>query len=287
MPTAEMPAAGPNQAQIEYWNDVRAGGWLEHQDQLDGLIAPLGEAALAAARPAPGERVLEVGCGTGASALALARAVGPEGHVTALDIVGAFLERVAARAAAEGLGRIETLCADAQIHDFPHAAFDLVFSRLGIMFFADPPAAFANLRRALAPDGRLAFVCWQALPRNPWVMRPMQVAAQVIELPAPPAPGTPGPFSLADPDRVRAILDGAGFRDVTVDAFETDLHIGADLDAALHLALNVGPLSGILREAGEEARAEVAPLLRAELEQHARNDGVHLGAAAWVVRARP
>src|SRR5262249_6517301 len=149
------------------------------------------------------ERVLDVGCGTGQTSIELARRAGPGGAVTGIDISAPMLARARARAADAGARTVTFLDADAQTHRFDPASLDVCFSRFGIMFFAAPDAAFANLRSALRPAGRLAFVCWQSMRDNPWMLVPLMAAAAHITLPPPPAPDAPGPFSFADADRVR------------------------------------------------------------------------------------
>jgi SAM-dependent methyltransferase len=166
---------------------------------------------------------------------------------------------------------------------------DLVFSRFGVMFFADPPAAFANLRRALAPGGRLAFVCWQGPERNEWVRVPLAAAAQHLPLPRP-APGTPGPFAFSDLERTRAILAQAGFREIEIEPHERELAIArGSLDEAVGFLTQIGPLSRALREAGEpsaELREAVAESVREALAPYAGPQGVRLGSASWIVTAR-
>src|SRR6185369_15072156 len=179
--------------------------------------------AMDAAAVAAGERVLDVGCGCGSTTIELARRAGPTGHVVGADISGPMLADARARTAAAGLGNVELVHADAQTHAFPPSAFDLVFSRFGVMFFADPTAAFANLRGALRPGGRLAFVCWRSLPENPWMAVPLMAALQHLPPPTIPGPEDPGPFSFADRGRVERILGGAGWSDVTVTPLDETL----------------------------------------------------------------
>ncbi len=201
-----LAADGPNLEQIRYWNELAGPKWVASEAMLDGQIAPLGSKAIERARLAAGERVLDVGCGCGQTSLQLADKVGPRGSVTGIDLSAPMLERAQARAAGLGLANVRFLNADAQTTPLGSAAFDLIFSRFGVMFFADPTAAFANLRASLAPGGRVSFVCWQELKLNPWMRVPLLAAAQHIPLPAPAAPDAPGPFSFAAPARVRGIL---------------------------------------------------------------------------------
>jgi len=280
-----IAADGPNAEQIRYWNETLGPRWVEQGDLLDAQIAPLGVAAMERARPATGERVLDVGCGCGQTTVQLAERVGPQGSVFGVDISAPMLERARARAAAHANVRFAN--ADAQTHDF-HERFDLAFSRFGVMFFADPGAAFANVRRALRPGGRVAFVCWQGIDRNPWLLVPLRAVVGIVDLPAPPPPGAPGPFSFADPERVQGILESGGFEEVGLERLEGELAIGAggDLERAVQFTLQMGPVSAALREAGEDARQRAADAIRAALAPLATPTGVRAEYAAWIATAR-
>lgn len=287
--SSELQPHGPNAEQVRYWNEISGPKWVAVQDLVDALIAPLGELALLRAAPQPGERVLDVGCGCGATTLALARAVGPSGRVIGVDLSAPMLARARARIEAEGLQNVELRQADAQTAAFDASGFDLVFSRFGVMFFSDPPKAFENLRRALRPDGRCVFVCWQPIAKNPWMLLPTMALAQHVPLPTS-DPSAPGPFAFADDARVRDILARAGFAAPRFESAPASLSIGrGDLDGATDFALAIGPAASALRESGadEAMRATVRASVRAALKPHASELGVRLGATAWVVHARP
>ena len=284
-----LPATGPNAEQIEYWNETSGPKWVALADLLDAQIGPLGLLAMERAAVRAGERVLDVGCGCGHTTLELARRVGPRGQVRGLDISAVMLARARQRAAEQRAGGVDFVLADAQTAALERGRFDLVFSRFGVMFFADPPAAFANLRRTLAPGGRLAFVCWQPLPVNPWMALPLAAAAPLIPMPAPPPAGAPGPFAFGDPERVARILAQAGFSDVSLESVETKLSVagGGGLDAAVSFLLEgVGPTSAALREAGEASREAVRRAVRTALEPCLTPRGVEMGAAVWIATAR-
>jgi SAM-dependent methyltransferase len=195
-----------------------------------------------------------------------------------------MLEIARDRAAVAGLPQAEFLEADAQIHAFPAGSYDGLFSRFGVMFFADPQAAFANLRRALKPGGRLTFISWRPLAENPWMTVPLFAALRHLPPPQPPPPGAPGPFAFADPEHVRAILAGAGFGDIAL--IPLDAKIGGNtIDEAVKLALRVGPLGAMLREY-PEAAPRVVDDIRAALEPYAVDGRVTMDAAAWLASAR-
>lgn len=250
---------------------------------MDRQLDPLGRLAIAALAPKPGERILDVGCGSGQTSMQLAKAVAPGGRVLAIDISAPLLD-VARRRAAD-VPEITFANGDAQVFPFEPSSFDALYSRFGVMFFSDPAAAFANLRRALAPAGRLAFVCWRPASENPVFTLPM--AAALPHLPRPPEPSdpeAPGPFAFSRQERVREILDASGFVEVAITRH--DLPIGGNaLDAAVSLAFRMGPLGRILI-ADPTLRERVAAPVRAALAAHDGPDGVTLDARVWIVTAR-
>jgi SAM-dependent methyltransferase len=279
-----------NAEMIRFWNDSAGPVWTTHEEKLDAQLAPLGARTRARAALRPGERILEVGCGCGATTLELAEAVGPGGRVVAVDVSQPMLDRARERAARAGLGdRVAFRLDDAQTATLEPAAYDVLFSRFGVMFFADPVAAFANLHGALAPGGRLAFVCWQAREKNPWMIAPAVAAARHMPFPPPPPPDAPGPMAFADPDRVRTILARAGFGDVALESVEGPLRFGGkNVDEALELAFSVGPLGAAIREAKPTPaqQARVLAAVREVLEGFVTPNGVEAASAVWIVTAR-
>jgi SAM-dependent methyltransferase len=282
-----MTTAGPNADQERYWNETAGPTWVRLNDVLDGMIAPIGRLAMDRAGLVAGERVLDVGCGCGNTTVELARRVAPGGSVTGVDVSAPMLALARERAA--GVDGVRFEQGDAQVHPFPPSAFDVVFSRFGVMFFVDPTAAFANLRAALRSGGRVAFVCWQWLPVNDWMRVPVMAAAQVVALPPPPAPDAPGPFSFGDPDRVRAILGGAGFVEVDVAPHEGTLTLpgGGDIDATVDFVLQMGPAAAALREAADpDVRPRAAKAVREALLPYVTPEGPRMAYACWLVSAR-
>ncbi len=279
---------GPNAEQITYWNEVSAPKWIRFQHVLDEQLGALGRMAAERAALRLGERVLDVGCGCGSTTLELAMRVGREGSVVGIDVSTPMLERALECARATDAANVVFWNADAQTQPLPPAAFDLVYSRFGVMFFVDPAQAFANLGRALRPGGRVLFVCWQALERNPWMAVPMAAAAREITFPPRPGPEAPGPFSLADPDRVRWILRDAGFSDVTLEGCETMLGIGGGgtLDDAVEFLVEMGPTGAALRDAGPSARPRVVAAVKQALAPFHGPQGLRMNSAVWLVGAR-
>jgi len=278
---SELEPAGPNAEQITYWNAAAGPVWVAMQVALDHQLDPLGERAIEALAPAAGERIIDVGCGCGSTSMALAARVGPSGRVLGVDISEPMLAVARGRAAAAGLEQAAFALADAQTHAFAPA--DAMFSRFGVMFFADPAAAFANIRKALG-GGRLTFVCWRAFADNPWMFLPMAAALPLLPAPPePPSPDAPGPFAFADRDKVAGILRQAGFGSIQIEPH--DQPIGwPDLDEAVGGTLNVGPLGRVVREHPTLAEP-IRDAVRAALAAHAGPDGVKLASATWIVKA--
>jgi len=284
-----LEAHGPNAEQIKYWNEQAGPKWVALQALLDTQIEPLGRRAMDSAGVLADTRVLDVGCGCGQTSLELARRVGSSGEVTGIDISTVMLERARQTAQELGVRNAVFLNADAQTYAFPPARSDVVFSRFGVMFFVDADAAFANLHHALRPEGRVAFVCWRSLFDNPWLLVPMMAAASHIQLPPPPAPDAPGPFSLADPERVRGILSRAGFGDIVLDELNETLSVGggAGLDQTVDFLLQMGPTAAVLRDpANAAALPRIIAAVREALAPFLTPQGVRMPSAAWIVTAR-
>jgi SAM-dependent methyltransferase len=276
-----------NREQIDYWNAQAGHKWVALQDRLDAQLDPLGRLAMDRLAVRAGERAIDVGCGCGATTAELAARVGPQGRVLGLDVSEPMLARARERTA--GAAHVTFAQSDAQTHALEPGAADAVFSRFGVMFFADPVAAFANLRRGLRPGGRLGFLCWQAAVANEWVMVPMRAVLEHVAMPPLPAPRAPGPFAFAEAEYVREVLAGAGFTDVTLEPDEPRMEIagGADLDDVVDFLLQIGPAARALQEANDPAaRPRVAEALRSALQPHAGAAGVSLRGATWIVLAK-
>lgn len=275
-----------NAQQIAYWNGPGGERWLGRQEAQDAVLAPISDALVARADVAVGDRVLDVGCGCGATTFAFARRVGHGGRVVGLDISAPMLGRARERAPADA--PVEFVLADATVHAFPSDSFDLLVSRFGVMFFAEPAASFANLRAALRRDARVVFACWRPLRDNPWLTVPLAVVHEH----APPLPqrdpDDPGMFSLAREDRVKRTLGDAGFAAAALERhdFYFDIAAGRGLDAAVDAALDVGPAAHALEGQPPQVRAAAAASMRAALTPHVAGDTVPLGASIWIVTAR-
>ncbi|WP_437995323.1 methyltransferase domain-containing protein [Sorangium sp. So ce185] len=274
----------PNRDQAALWNDAGGPIWVEMQGVLDAMLAPLGAPLLEEAFPGEGGRVLDVGCGAGATALAMARRLGPAGRCLGVDISGPLVAAARARAAAEGLSSAAFVQADAQTHRFEPGEFDAVISRFGVMFFADPAAAFANLRRAARRDARLSFVAWRSPAENPFMTEAARAAAPLLPNLPIPGPDAPGPFAFADSDRVQRILDASGWTDVAIRPL--DVPTGVAEKDLLTYVIKLGPVGLALRDADEPTRARTAEVVRAAFEPYVREGAARFTAACWLVSAR-
>src|SRR5438552_12885119 len=275
----------PNAEQIEHWNGDEARHWIDEHDRYDRQLAPFGDAVLRAAAINSSDRVLVIGCGCGRTMFLAAQ------HAdTALgvDISAPMLERARAEARERNLVNVRFEQADIQSRAFVPNSFDVAISRFGVMFFDAPVEAFANVARALAPEGRLAFVCWKDLAHNEWLLVPGLAAAEHVALPDAGSPGGPGIFALADPDHVRGLLTNAGFEAIDVAPFETSMLLagGGTLDETIEFLLATGIGRAMLDQAEPDARARAVDAVRTALAAHHHGDGVRLGAATWVVTAR-
>lgn len=273
-----------NAEQIKQWDGAVGEHWVAEADRYDRMIRPFGEQLLATAAPRAGDRVLDVGCGNGALALAVAREIGPDGSVHGLDISGPMLAEARRRAEAAGANNAMSEHGDAQVHPLA-ATFDLVASRFGVMFFADPLAAFTNLAGGLRPGGRLAFSCRQEVLGQEWIMVPAVAALEHVPVPSLGEPG-PGPFSLADRDSTAGLLHDAGFDDIEISELVAPMWMGASVADALGFMRSTDFAEVMFADVAPEAADAAWDAIAGVLEPHAGNDGVALNGAAWLVTAR-
>jgi len=266
-----------------YWSRSGGSAWADLQTLMDRLYQPIGEAVADRADPPVGARVLDVGCGAGATTLDLARRVGPAGGCTGVDISAPLLE--AARRRVATAANVDFIEADAQTHDFGEATFDAVTSRFGVMFFTDPDAAFANLRRATKPGGRLAFACWRSVAENALTQIPLEAATPFLpDLPPSPPADAPGRFAFADPERVNGILRRSGWTDIEITPLDTPTPLS--LDEMLDLGLKFGVLGTALPQQDEAMQARVREAVTDRLSAHLRDGIIPMSAACWLVSAR-
>ncbi|HUW01615.1 MAG TPA: methyltransferase domain-containing protein [Acidimicrobiales bacterium] len=276
----------PNQGQTEAWNGGESVHYVSHADRYDRQLAPFTEALLEHVDLGPGDTVLDIGCGCGVTTLQAAR------HARAalgVDISHPLVRIATDRAQAAAVDNVEFVVADAQTHEFDEGGFDVVISQFGSMFFDDPEGAFANLRRALAPRGRAAFITWQELDANEWLMVVGRAVARHAELPdLGGRAGGPGMFALKHPRETTALLIGAGFTEVSVEPVSTTILLagGEGLDESVDFLLGMGMVRGLLgRLAGDEREAALAEIRSTLAEHYEAGVGVRLGAAGWLASA--
>jgi SAM-dependent methyltransferase len=275
-----------NADQIAYWNGPGGAHWVERQPFQDVLLAPIAKILLDHAAVKAGDRILDVGCGCGATSIALAERVAPKGSVLGIDISAPMLAR-AQQLAPEGLP-LDFVLADATVHPFNPQSIDQLVSRFGVMFFAEPAATFANLRRALRPEGRVTFLCWREPKHNAWLMTPLQAISQHVPKLPEVGPEDPGPFSFASEQRVQRILTEAGYTDIAMEPHDLslDVAIGRGLDTAVQGALQIGPAARALQDQPPELREAARKSIREALAPFARGDSVPMAASIWIVTAR-
>ena len=273
-----------NTDQAAAWDGHEGDVWTEHADRYDRASWRLLDRFADAAAIQPSEAVLDVGCGTGAPTREAARRSGT-GPVLGIDLSTRMLELARARSAAEGLDNVTYERGDAQVFPFEPAAFDVAMSSFGAMFFNDPVAAFTNIARAVRPGGRLALAAWRTLPENEWLMALRGALALGRDLPMPP-PEAPTPFSLADAERVRGLLEAAGFEEVELTAVDEPIELGADAADAMAFASTMGIVEGLTHDLDEDQRATAMAQVADLMAAHETDEGVLLGSAAWIITAQ-
>ena len=272
-----------NQDQIDYWNGPTGTKWAKYQNEMDRNLADATVGVLKLASPQPGERVLDVGCGAGETSWRMAEMVGPGGAVLGVDISQPLLAQARGRAEAKNVQFEE---ADASSRAF-QPEYDLIFSRFGVMFFADPVSAFANLHKAAAKNARLAFVCWRPVAENEWTILPMSAAKPLLPEQPAPDPFAPGPFAFSDPQRVTGILTQAGFRDVKIEKLDGVMDLGPSAEHAGFQMTNLGPVSRALRDESDATRAKVLDAVTAAFAKFQKpGQNIAPGIACWLVSAK-
>ena len=280
-------ALDANAAQRRYWNTVAGPRWVaspgfrerRNQESLALLLARLGLTG--------GESVLEIGCGTGALTAPVAEAIGEGGRLVAVDISEPMLGAARQRVVERGLRNVTLSHGDAQVFEFEPAVFDLATSRMGVMFFADPAAAFRNIKGALKPGGRLVFACWAPLAENRHWLISYDIALHHLGPPAPPPSHEPGPLAFGDPDYIRGFLSAAGFGEIAVDRAHPTI-IGGSPEEEARQALLMGPTARLIEEKNpaEETRQTIAREIEAAFAAEGSSGPIRLPATIFLVAAR-
>lgn len=274
-----------NRAQLVYWNGPMGHMWADKQEKRDRDHVPMTEALLKLAAASPGEHVLDIGCGSGTTTLRLAEQVGAGGSATGIDLSGPMLA-VAERRARDTGSIARFIEADATDYPFAPKSLDLATSQFGVMFFADPVAALANVFAGLKEGGRIAFVCWRASTENPWSAVPEGAAKPLLPPTEPSPPDAPGRYAFANPDRVKSILLTAGFHAPDIHKFDARIHLGDTPEEAASSSIDGGPLARTLAEVDDETRKSVREAVTARLAREMGPGGIYLTAACWLVAAK-
>lgn len=269
--------------QVKLWNGAAGRAWVETRDVLEAMFKPLEELLVRAVSDAAASRVLDIGCGTGATTFAVARALGPEGRCTGIDISEPMI--AAARARAEREGRSASfICSDAQTCVFAPASFDMIISRLGVMFFADPVQAFANLRRAARPGAALRFIAWRGAAENPFMTTAEQATRPLLpDLPAR-RPDAPGQFGFADRKRVESVLKRSGWDAIAIEPI--DIALSFPLSELTRYVSWLGPVGTLLQAMEEPRRTQVVETVRGAFDRYVHGNEIRFTAACWMVAAR-
>jgi SAM-dependent methyltransferase len=293
MEKVTVPRAGAvaaeNEEATEAWSGVLFDRFVQYRDLIVIGLESFGKAAMEANPPSPGDRVLDIGCGFGDATQQLAALVGPEGEVVGVDVSEPFIRASMVEARVAGVENVQFLAGDVQVMELP-GSFDYAFSRMGVMFFANPVQALRNIRGALRPGGRLCAVVWRRKLDNAWVNRTEAVVERYLEEPEETDEPTcgPGPFSMANADTVSEQLQIAGFENLSFGRLDQEMKIGEDLDQAVAFNMALGPAAELIRLSGDDAE-KIRPTLEREiaeaLEDFQGKDGVYASASTWVVTA--
>jgi len=280
----EASVTEPNQAQAQLWNNQAGQNWVEQNALLDRLFAPFEPPLVEAVLQYGARKVLDVGCGAGATTFAVARSLTGQGGCTGADLSAPLIHLARRRAAELEADHTDFVVADAQTHAFEPASFDAVISRFGVMFFEDPVAAFANLRRAARPDASLACIVWRAAAENPFMTAAERAAAPLLPEAPPRDPNAPGQFAFADPERVRDLLSAAGWREIDLQPLDVACAMpAADLET---YAVRMGPVSLALPSLDQDRRQAVIEAVRRGFAPFVADGLARFTAACWMVRGR-
>ena len=275
-----------NAKQKDFWSGKGGDYWVEKQSEMDIMLNPLGEKALAKLDLKSNSEVLDIGCGCGATTLEIAKKVS-EGTVTGLDISVPMLDKAESEAGIQGIANVDFRVVDVQVDQLASEKYDYVYSRFGVMFFDDPYEAFKNIFSSIKEGGELSFVCWQDPSLNPWQSLSVQVIRGYLDMPSPP-PRSPGPFAFHEKDYVKEILEKSGFSDISFDDNQEDITMfsGKSLQEASEDYLAINPVvTEMLKDSPDDLKAEIVESLKEAFSEFHKGDGLVFPSATWVVSA--
>jgi ubiquinone/menaquinone biosynthesis C-methylase UbiE len=276
-----------NNDMSEYWNGVGGDKWVDLHKKTNEFLLPLGQKAMDVAAIVEGDLALDIGCGCGETSFDMANIVSATGHINGLDISRPIITEARVNKKQLGVKNVTFQCGDAQVFELDEGLYDLIYSRLGVMFFDDPVAAFINMRGALDKNGRLVFVCWQPVIENQWISKPLNIISKYIDLPEPTDFNAPGPFSFSEPSKVKDILTKAGFTKIEISAYNCPVNFGDNTVEAAHFLTQMGPAGNAISSA--EPSPKILASISSEIEQaiapYFTTKGIMLGAATWIVTA--
>ena len=274
-----------NQEQKKFWNEKKGEIWVSLESKIDKMLGPLGDQAIKILKPKVGEKILDIGCGTGSTSQTLSKLVGESGIITGIDISKPILNFAQKQKENKKIKNINFIQADAQNHQFSDLNFDAVFSRFGIMFFEDPISAFKNIKKSLSCNGRLTFVCWSKREDNDWINLSSNVASQFLELPPKANPKEPGPFAFEDYFYIEEILIKSGWKNIKIKEYKQNIVIGKTLDYAADFLSRMGPMSVPFENANEQTKEKVISALKECYSQYFTAKGVEFHFSSWIVSA--
>ena len=276
-----------NIKQKQFWSGAGGDVWVDKQREMDIMLNPLGEKVIQGLDLKEETKILDIGCGCGATTLEIAKIVN-QGEVIGVDISEPMLERATQTASDMALTNISYQVKDVQVDEMPNKYFDIAFSRFGVMFFEDPFEAFKNINHSLKDDGQLSFVCWQHASLNPWQSLSIQVIKEFLDLPVP-SPKSPGPFAFEDKSYIEEILNASGFRDIEIKDNQEDIVMfsGKSIREACEDYLTINPVvTEMLKNSPSELREEILEALIGKFSDYHKDDGLLFPSATWVVSAR-
>jgi ubiquinone/menaquinone biosynthesis C-methylase UbiE len=274
---------------VKFWNDILAPKFIKFRHVLVDGLTHHSEAVFPNLPVKKGDRVLDVGCGFGDTAIKLARIVGDEGEVVGIDCCDAFLDLAGEDAAKAGLKNISFMRGDAEIA-LPEGEFDFVFARFGTMFFANPVAGLRNMRKALRPGGRMVHIVWRNRADNPWISMAKDIVLRYLPPPGDDAQTCgPGPFSMSNPETVTTMMKAAGYDNIEFQRVDAPVFVGRSVDDAIDFQLALGPAGEVYREAGELAeqrRDEIREALAEAISRQKKEaNDIIMDSSSWVISA--